>query len=200
MGKYDVELAVEKSTYVDDSGAVPGESFEVGDTLYAKLQRVAGKFKIEQRGIERVPESERTDTHGLVNVGTMWLAANMVVSSFAIGALSNPVFGLGFVDTILTILFFNILGILPVCFWSTFGPKFGLRQMVLSRFYFGYYGVKVIACFNVLACVGWSAVNVIVGAQLLHAVNGKLPGFAGIIVIAAATFLVTLFGESVRNP
>jgi hypothetical protein len=71
MGKYDVDLTVEKSTYVDDSGAVLGESFEVGDTLYAKLQRVAGKFNIEQRGIERVPESERTDTHGLVNVGTM---------------------------------------------------------------------------------------------------------------------------------
>jgi purine-cytosine permease-like protein len=118
----------------------------------------------------------------------------MVVSSFAIGALAYPVFKLGFVDTILTILFINILGILPVCFWSTFGPRFGLRQMVLSRFYFGYYGVKVIACFNVLACLGWSSVNVIVGAQLLHAVNGKLPGFAGIIIIAAATFLVTLFG------
>ncbi|KAH0562286.1 hypothetical protein GP486_003017 [Trichoglossum hirsutum] len=211
MGKYDVELAGEKPIYVDDSGAVPEESFEVGDSVYAKLQRVAGRFNIEQRGIERVPENERTDLHGLINVGTMvidplistmtaWLAANMVVSSFAIGALANPVFGLGFVDTILTILFFNILGILPVCFWSTFGPKFGLRQMVLSRFYFGYYGVKVIATFNVLACVGWSAVNVIVGAQLLHTVNGDLPGFAGIIIIAAATFLVTLFGESTRRP
>jgi purine-cytosine permease-like protein len=67
----------------------------------------------------------------------------MVVSSFAIGALANPVFGLGFVDGLLTILFINILGILPVCFFSTFGPRFGMRQMILSRFYFGYYGVKV---------------------------------------------------------
>ncbi|KAI9773146.1 MAG: purine-cytosine permease [Geoglossum simile] len=200
MGIYnydDVEAGSEKATCVDDSGAVPAETFEVGDSVYAKLQRVAGKFKIEQRGIERVPENERTDLDGLVNVGTMWLAANMVVSSFAIGALAGPVFHLGFVDTILTILFFNILGITPVCFWSTFGPKFGLRQMVLSRFYFGFYGVKVIAFFNVLACVGWSAVNVIVGAQLLHAVNGSLPGFASIIIIAAGTFLVTLFGYKV---
>lgn len=67
----------------------------------------------------------------------------MVVSSFAIGALANPVFGLGYVDTALTIIFFTILGILPVCFFSTFGPRFGLRQMVLSRFYYGYYGVKL---------------------------------------------------------
>lgn len=67
----------------------------------------------------------------------------MVVSSFAIGALSMPVFGLGFVDAALAIIFFNILGIMSVCFFSTFGPRFGLRQMVLSRFWFGYYGVKL---------------------------------------------------------
>lgn len=67
----------------------------------------------------------------------------MVVSAFAIGALAYPVFYLGFVDTILVIFFFNVLGILPVCFFSTFGPRFGLRQMVLSRFFFGYYGAKI---------------------------------------------------------
>lgn len=54
-------------------GAVPGESFEVGDSWYAKAQRVAGKLHVEQRGIERVPEDERTE-HGfraLLNVATM---------------------------------------------------------------------------------------------------------------------------------
>ena len=67
----------------------------------------------------------------------------MVVSSFAIGALAIPVFGLGFVDSLLTIFFINILGITPVCFFSMFGPQFGLRQMVLSRYFFGFYGVKI---------------------------------------------------------
>lgn len=51
-------------------GAVPGESFEYGNSLYAKLQRVAGRFKIEQRGIERVPDSERPDT-SYFNIGSM---------------------------------------------------------------------------------------------------------------------------------
>jgi NCS1 nucleoside transporter family len=121
----------------------------------------------------------------------------MVVSSFAIGVLGQSIWYIGFVDSLLAILFFNLLGILPVCFFSTFGPRFGLRQMVLSRFFFGYYGVKIIAVFNILACVGWSAVNVIVGAQLLYSVQDKLPGFAGIIIIAACTFLITLFGYKV---
>ena len=57
----------------DESGAVHGESFVTGNTLYAKLQRAAGKLKLEQRGIERVPEDERTDKH-VYKVGTMWVS------------------------------------------------------------------------------------------------------------------------------
>lgn len=180
----------------DESGAVPGETFVAGNSVYAKLQRLAGRFGLEQRGIERVPEDERTDTN-VWKLGTMWCAANMVVSSLAIGALAVPVFYLGFVDALLTIFFINMLGTLPVAFFSTFGPRFGMRQMILSRFWFGYYGVKIIAIFNCLACLGWSAVNVIVGAQLIHAVNEDVPGYAGIIIIAAGTLIVTAFGYKV---
>ncbi|KIW30726.1 uncharacterized protein PV07_02431 [Cladophialophora immunda] len=180
----------------DASGAVHGESFVIGDSTYAKLQRLAGRFHIEQRGIERVPEDERTDK-STFKVGTMWLAANMVVSSFAIGVLAIPVFALGFVDSVLTIFFINLLGILPVCFFSTFGPRFGMRQMILGRFWFGYYGVKIIALFNCLACLGWSSVNVIVGAQFLRAVNDNVPPAAAIIVLAAGTFIITMFGYKI---
>lgn len=61
-------------SYTDGvGGAVPGESFEYGDGWYAKMQRLAGKFNVEQRGIERVPENERTDDgfKALLNVATM---------------------------------------------------------------------------------------------------------------------------------
>lgn len=56
-----------------EDGAVPGETFEIGDSFYAKAMRFAGKFNIEQRGIERVPEDERFDKgfKGLLNAGTM---------------------------------------------------------------------------------------------------------------------------------
>lgn len=62
-----------QSSVVNEDGAIPGESFEYGDTMYAKIQRLAGKMKMEQRGIERVPEDERTDTgfRSLLNVSTM---------------------------------------------------------------------------------------------------------------------------------
>ncbi|KAL3422163.1 Purine-cytosine permease fcyB 3 [Phlyctema vagabunda] len=187
-------------TYVvalpSDKGAVPTETLIVGDTLYARAQRFAGRFGVEQRGIERVPSDERSGA-SMSHICTLWLSANMAVSSFALGVLAIPVFNLGFIDAMLTILFVNVFSIIPVCFFSTFGPRFGLRQMVLSRFYFGYYGVKIIVVCNIFTCVGWSAVNVIVGAQLLNAVNKSMPSWAGIVIIAAGTFLVTLFGYRV---
>ncbi len=67
----------------------------------------------------------------------------MTVSAFALGALAFPVFGLGFADTILTILFINLLSLLPPALWSSMGPRFGLRQMVLSRYYFGFYAIRI---------------------------------------------------------
>ena len=67
----------------------------------------------------------------------------MNVSTFALGTLSVTVFQLGFVDSLLVIIFISMLGITPPAFFSTFGPRYGLRQMVLSRYFFGYYGVKV---------------------------------------------------------
>ncbi len=41
-----------------------------GDGLFARLQRFAGKFGVEQRGIERVPADERTDS-SMSQVGTL---------------------------------------------------------------------------------------------------------------------------------
>lgn len=67
----------------------------------------------------------------------------MVVASFAIGVLGQSLFYVGFVDGILTVLFFNFLGASTVCFFSIFGAEFGLRQMVISRFWFGWWGVKL---------------------------------------------------------
>lgn len=79
----------------------------------------------------------------------------MVVSSFAIGVLGKSLYGLGFVDAILVDIFFNLLGIMTVCFFSCFGPPFGLRQMVLSRFWFGWWGTKF-SKFQHLRRVYWS--------------------------------------------
>ena len=121
----------------------------------------------------------------------------MAVACIGVGALGRIVYYIGFVDGILTIFFMNALAILPVCWWCTFGPYFGFRQMVLSRYYFGYYGTKFIAFINILSCIGWGVGGTMVGAQLINTVNPDFPGYAGVIIVAACVFVVTVFGYRV---
>lgn len=148
---------------------------------------------IETHGIERVSPATRTHVRIRDNF-TMWLSANLVISTLALGTLASFL-GLGFWDGLAVIIIFNALGVLPVAFFSTLGPKLGLRQMTISRFSFGWVGAIIMALFNVGACIGWSAVNVIVGAQLVVALSGgAIPLWVGIIAIAILTTLVSIYG------
>src|SRR5437588_9636627 len=169
---------------------------------------------IETHGIERVSPTTRTHVRILDNF-TMWLSANLVISTIALGALAIPIFGLGFWDSVAVIILFNALGVLPVAFFSTLGPRLGLRQMTISRFSFGWVGAMIMAIFNVAACIGWSTVNVIVGGQLIAALicgttpdalnkcnanvigltlNGTATRGLGILLIAILTTIVSIYG------
>lgn len=150
---------------------------------------------LETHGIERVSPKTRTHVR-IVDNFTMWLSANLVISTLALGTLpAAPFLNMGFWDSFAAIVIFNILGVLPVAFFSTLGPRLGLRQMTISRFSFGWVGGIIMALFNVAACIGWSAVNVIVGAQLVTALSGgAIPLWAGVIVIAVLTTLVSIYG------
>jgi NCS1 nucleoside transporter family len=149
---------------------------------------------IETHGIERVSPATRSHVRIFDNF-TMWLSANLVISTIALGAIAIPVFQLGFWDSIAVIIIFNALGVLPVAFFSTLGPKLGLRQMTISRFSFGWVGAIIMALFNIAACIGWSAVNVIVGGQLIAALsNGAIPRWLGILIIAILTTIISIYG------
>lgn len=191
---HDIEKQVD---YEKDPHLVSQEeqvSVGKGTAFGNTINEFAAQFKAEVRGIEVVPEDERTDT-SYWNAGSMWMGGNTVVPTFSIGTLGSQVFGLEFWDSVLTIIFFNILGALTVAFYSTFGPRLGLRQMVLSRFWFGYQGIRFIAFLNCVACIGWTSVNSMVSAQMLHTVNnGGLPPWAGCLVIVLGSVFVSIFG------
>jgi hypothetical protein len=75
MGVFNKEADLEAAPvdqgfgYVDET-VVHEKDFGSGNTWYAKLQGFVGRFGVEQRGIERVPEDERTDT-GMSKIGTL---------------------------------------------------------------------------------------------------------------------------------
>jgi NCS1 nucleoside transporter family len=177
-------MATRISTFPDNRAAIP-------DNVPAVPELDRG---IEARGIERVPPEARADRR-IANNFTMWFSANLVISTVALGALAIPVFGLGFWDSVLAILIFNLLGALPVAFLSTLGPRLGLRQMTISRFSFGWWGAALMSIISAAADIGWSAVNVIVGGQLVAALSGgALPQQVGILIIAMLTTLVSIYG------
>src|SRR6266487_2678889 len=148
---------------------------------------------LETHGIERV--SPKTRTHVRIRDNfTMWLSANLVISTIALGAIANLAFGLGFWDGLAVIIIFNAIGVLPVAFFSTLGPKLGLRQMTITRFSFGWIGGIIMALFNVAACIGWSTVNVIIGGQLVNSLYSAVPVWLGILVIAILTTVVSIYG------
>ncbi len=147
----------------------------------------------EVSGIERVPENERAHTE-LWDTMWLWWSANSVVATVALGALSFFA-GLGFWGSVAVIVAFNVLGVLPVAFLSTLGPKTGLAQMPLTRFSFGYQGAKLPAVFNAIACIGWSAVNAVIGSSLIVAwSDNKIPQWAALIFLAIVTTAVSVFG------
>ncbi|HZS94570.1 MAG TPA: cytosine permease [Chloroflexota bacterium] len=151
-----------------------------------------GGTTIETRGIERVEQQDRHH-HRVWELGTLWFSANFVLSTVVTGALAIPVFRLGLVDSLLAIVIFNALGIFPVAFFCTLGPRLGLRQMTISRFAFGWRGGQLTALFNMAACIGWGTVNVIIGGNLFASVSG-LPYVLCVIIIAGLTTLISIYG------
>lgn len=158
---------------------------------------LAAKINAETKGIEPVTDEEKTED-SIANAATMWLSANMVIATFALGALGITVFQLAFWQAVLVIIFFSLLGAFPVAYFSMFGPKLGLRQMLLSKFLVGNYAMRIFAFINMIACVGWGAVNIMSSAQLLNIVNnGACPPWAGCLILVLCTILVTFFGYHV---
>lgn len=88
-----------------------------------------------------------------------------------------------------------MIGMIPPAYMATFGPKMGLRAMTIPRFSFGWWGAIILACANVIACMGWSMVNSIVGGQVITTLsNDKVPLVVGVILIALISLIVALLG------
>lgn len=193
---YDPEKQVEKESYnsfekslEDNSGTA-----EVSNKQLSFLDKYFSKMSVETKGIEPVTDEEKVED-SVINAATMWLSANMVIATFSLGALGITVFGLSFWQCVLVIIFFSFLGVLPVAFFSCFGPKLGLRQIYLSKFLIGDLAMRIFSLINVVACVGWGAVNIMASAQLLNIVNnGACPPWAGCLILVILTILVTFFG------
>ncbi|KAJ7660995.1 permease for cytosine/purines, uracil, thiamine, allantoin-domain-containing protein [Mycena rosella] len=98
-------------------------------------------------------------------------------------------------SVMLIVFFTNAATCVLPAYMATFGPKLGLRQMTSARYSWGWHGAKVVALLNCIACVGWSAINTIAGAQTLRAVADEtISDAAGVVIIAIITLALGMLG------
>jgi nucleobase:cation symporter-1, NCS1 family len=165
---------------------------EIVEAQLAYGSRVAA---VEPGGVEFIPLAERHGT--ALQLLWTWASPNMEFATIAVGLLGVLYWGLTFWQTAFAIAIGTALGSISHGVLSTWGPKSGLCQMVLSRSGFGFLGNVLPAGLNALtAGIGWFAVNSISGALALHALWGSLPKGLCLLIVVAAQLLVAYVGHN----
>jgi NCS1 family nucleobase:cation symporter-1 len=153
---------------------------------------------VEPGGIEAIPASKR---HGSPwQLLATWSAPNLEFATVFVGVIAVAFFGLGFWPAIAAIVVGNALGGATQGILSTWGPREGLAQLVLSRTAFGTRGNILPAGINALvAGIGWFAVNSVSGAfALSYLVDPKLntlPIWVALIIIVVLEIVLAFVGH-----
>jgi NCS1 family nucleobase:cation symporter-1 len=164
------------------------------DITEAQLAYGSKVVGVEPGGVEAIPLQER---HGSpIQLLWTWVSPNMEFATVAVGILGVLYFGLTFWQATAAIVIGNVLGSISQGVLSTWGPKDGLCQMVLSRTGFGFIGNILPAGLNALtAGIGWFAVNSISGALALNALT-HIPKELSLIIVVAVQLVVAFFGHN----
>ena len=150
---------------------------------------------VEPGGVEFIPVADR---HGTARqLLWTWTSPNMEFATVGVGILGVLYWGLTFWQTVVAIVIGTAAGSITQGVLSTWGPKDGLCQMVLSRTGFGFLGNILPAGLNaIIAGVGWFAVNSISGALALHVLISGIPKELCLVIIVALQLVIAFFGHN----
>lgn len=153
----------------------------------------------EWSSIEPVPPSQQNYGHWWT-VPLLWLGANMNVLTFATGMLAKD-FDITIRDSMYTIVAFSLVAALVPAYFTTFGMNLGLRQIVHSRYSFGYFGACLPGLLVAATQVMYNIENVILGGQTLKAVspNDAMSSSVGIVILSMIAFVICFFGGRVMH-
>jgi nucleobase:cation symporter-1, NCS1 family len=170
-----------------------------GSRTLEEVPQEYAAFKIEQRGIDLIPDAERQ----MRPSGLFWLWSGAVfnVEFFFYGTLIM-IFGLSVPQAVAAILIGNLFYAL-LGFASLQGPQTGTTAFMVSRAPFGQNGNRMVALFNWITQVGFEIEGiyfVVATVILLFAIHGTtLDSPAKIVVIIVAALvqmIVPLLGHA----
>jgi len=155
---------------------------------------------VEPTGIETVPDASR---HGNArDLFGVWFSANAEIATWMVGVFIAALFGADLRSATLGIVLGNVLGYGILGVLATFGPRYGVPQMLASRLAFGKDGNTAPATLSFLAGVGWFTINTIFGAYALQTIANLSYGVALAIMlvlqIALAVYGYNMIGAFER--
>jgi NCS1 family nucleobase:cation symporter-1 len=123
----------------------------------------------------------------------LWFGANAEAATWAVGILATALFGTSLQGAIFGLVLGNIAGYALLGIISTFGPRYGVPQMVQSRYAFGFLGNTAPASLSFLSGIGWFAVDSVLGAYALDGLThiGYLPALT---ILCLGQILIVIFG------
>jgi len=163
------------------------------------MEDTYGAFKVEQRGIEHIPESNRPMRPS--DLFWLWAGAIWNVEYLVYGALIMS-FGLSFLQAVVAILVGNVF-YLFLGLASVQGPEVGTTAFGVSRAPFGRNGNRVVSFFNWVTQVGFEIEGLVLVVLVLEAMlsKGGITSGAGtkvllIVLAAAVQFVIPFLGHA----
>ncbi|KAH9887198.1 cytosine-purine permease [Cubamyces lactineus] len=151
------------------------------------------RWGVETNGIDPILPDDRTDTK-LYQMFFVWFSANLNILAFGTGSAGPAFFGLGLRDSFIILLIVDLISCVIPAYFAVFGPKLGMRSMVLARYSWGYFGSILPSAFTVFSMQGFLILNCIIGGQTLASVSSHLDDTLGIVIIGVISLLVTFCG------
>jgi purine-cytosine permease-like protein len=142
--------------------------------------------KVEIHGVDVIPAEHRHG--GPIELVWVWIAANAYLGIPVIGALPI-VFGLGWWDAFTAIMLGTAVGSLFFAPMTLFGPRTGTTDPYTSRAHFGIIGGALAAIVTAALAVGFYALAIWTGGQVIVAAGNHLFGWStgnGPLTIAMA--------------
>lgn len=148
-------------------------------------------LEVEPTGIEFVePEQRHGSPRALFG---LWFSANAEIATWMVGVFAVALYGTTLPGAAFGLIVGNLIGFALLGVLATFGPRYGVPQMVASRLAFGRYGNAFPAALSFLAGVGWFAINTVFGAYALQTIT-HLPYGLALALMLLAQIVLAVYG------
>ncbi|MFV0133475.1 cytosine permease [Streptomyces sp. HMX87] len=157
---------------------------------------------IEQRGVDTIPEAERTS--GPRDLVSILLGSNLCLGVIVFGWLP-PSFGLGWWSSVSAVVAGTVAGVVFTAPLALISLRTGTNLSTSSGAQFGVRGRLVGSVVGLLLALGYTALTVWIGGDVMLSVLGRLTGMPqndlsyGLVygLLAAATVVAAVYGYRV---